>query len=143
MAIASEILQDLVSALRACGHFAVVTLGPSSDTAAPRAAVHYDGQDFFPADDQPAGRYVRLRARVIIHTRCSHPAEQAGRELDLAGLAGEALLADPYRGGRCRDLPIGRATEVGQAEPAGTVARPEMETLFAVRCHFEIPGGET
>ena len=139
MTAASEIIRDLVSALRASGHFAVVTLGGSADTAAPRAAVHYEGQDFFPADDHPANRYARLRCRVTLHTRSSQAAEQTHRELDLSAAAAEALLADPYRGGRCCDLPIGKATEIGRAEP-GTASRPEVETSFPVRCHFEIAG---
>jgi hypothetical protein len=135
--VAGEILQDLVAALRVCGHFAVVTLGDSADTAAPRAAVHHEGQDFFPADDRPSGRYVRLSCRVVLHTRCADAGEQARRELDLAALAAEAILADPYRGGRCADLPIGKATEVGRVEPSGAARRPEVETAFAVRCHYE------
>lgn len=142
MSVGSEILGDLVSALRACGQFAVVTLGDSADTAAPRAAVHHEGQDFFPADDRPAGRYLRLRCRVVIHTRCANAAEQAQRELDLAAAAADALLADPYRGGRCADLPIGKATEVGRVEPSGTARRPEVETAFAVRCHYELTGSQ-
>ncbi|MCJ7545025.1 MAG: hypothetical protein MUP47_10790 [Phycisphaerae bacterium] len=142
MSAGSEILQDLVSALRACEQFAVVTLGDSADTAVPRAAVHHQGQDFFPADDRPDGRHVRLRCRVVIHTRCAQAAEQAQRELDLAAAAAEALLADPYRGGRCVDLPIGKATEVGQVEPSGTSHRPEVETTFTVRCHYELTGSQ-
>ncbi len=142
MSVAGEILQDLVLALRACGQFAVVTLGDSGDTAAPRAAVQYEGQDVFPADDRPTGRYVRLRCRVVIHTRCSHAAEQAQRELDLAAVAAEALLADPYRGGRCTDLPIGKATEVGRVEPSGPARRPEGEIPFTVCCHYELTEGE-
>lgn len=141
MTVANQILQDLVSVLRACGHFATVTLGTVGDTAAPRAAVHYEGQDFFSADDRPAARYVRLRCRVTIHTRCSHAGEQAARELDLSAAACEALLVDPYRGNLCRDLPIGKATEIGRIESAPT-NRPEVETSFAVRCHFEIPESE-
>jgi hypothetical protein len=75
--VAGEILADLVAALRVCGQFAVVTLGDSADTAVPRAAVHHEGQDFFPPDDRPSGRYVRLRCRVVLHTRCANAAEQA------------------------------------------------------------------
>jgi hypothetical protein len=141
VAVANEIIQNLVESLRACGHFAAVTLGGGGDTIVPRAAVHYEGQDFFPADDRPAARYVRLRCRVVIHTRCSHAGEQAARELDLSAIACEALLADPYRSGRCRDLPIGKATEIGRVD-VGSTSRPEVETSFAVRCHFELPEGE-
>jgi hypothetical protein len=48
-----------------------------------------------------------------------------------------ALLEDPFRGERCQDLPIGRATELGRSELVRGLKRPEVEMAFVVRCHFE------
>jgi len=139
VSVAAEILQDIVSALRSQGGLALVTLGAApSATAVPRATVIYEGQDFFPADDSDSGQQARLRCRVTLHARCDEPAQQLTRALDLAAAASEAILADPFRGGRCCDLPIGRATEVGRAEPTDSVKNPDIEVSSAVRCHFEL-----
>jgi hypothetical protein len=137
--VAAEIIQDIVSALRSGVGLALVTLGPApSATAVPRAAVIYEGEDSFPADDSPDCRHARLACRVIIHARCDQPAQQATRAMELCTAAREAILADLYRGGRCRDLPIGRATEVGRAKHVGGVKGPEVEAVLAVCCHFQV-----
>jgi hypothetical protein len=140
---ASEILQDLASALSGSGRFSMVTVGPSPQaTAVPRAAVMFEGLDFSPADDQPSASYVRLRARVVVHTRAEGPSQAASCGTDISAAAANALLEDPWRGGRCQNLPTGRATEVGRLEtspPRGN----EVELALALRCHFVSQEGET
>ena len=69
-------------------------------------------------------------------------AEGVCRAIELSALASEAVLDDPYRGQRCCDLPIGRATEIGHSELVSGLKRPEVEITVAVRCHFEVQEGE-
>ncbi len=140
---ASEILKHLAQTLRNTGAFAQVTLGGNeSTTMVPRVRVICEAQDEFAADDTPGSRWVRLRVRVAVRTRSSDAAEAATRVLDLCNDAAESLLVDPYRGQRCRDLPIGPATEISRCTISIDVRRPEAEASFAVNCHFEIEEGE-
>jgi len=134
-----DILQDMVAALRTAGGFALVTLGPAgTSTAVPRAAVLYEGTEEFPSDDRPAARWLRIRAAVSVHTRSDDPAEGCARASELCQAASEALMADPYRNGKCSDLPVGRATELGHWQLDESLKRPEVEISFAVRCHLEM-----
>jgi hypothetical protein len=138
---ATEILYDLVSSLRASELFALVTLGGcGSSGGVPRAAVLLEGQDFFQADDCPATLWVRLRVRIAIHLRSDDSAESIDRAGQLCASSVQALLSDPYRGQRCKDLPMGRATEIGRTELVPGLKRPEAEVTLTVRCHFEIQG---
>lgn len=140
---ASAILEDLVTALRSTGAFAAVALGENeSNTAVPRANVLYEGYEEFPPDDTTSGRWTRLRARVQVRTRSSDGSEAILRVNSLCASVSAALLNDPYRGGRCRDLPIGQATELGRADLTNRLKRPEQEMTFDIRCHY-VTGGET
>ena len=149
----TEILNDIVSALRNCGSFAAVALGGSrGESTVPRAAVLLEKRETIEPDDDQAVRWNRLQARVVIRTRSESPAEATGRIADLAAQATAAILADPYRSGRCHDLPIGRATEVRLAEAARderypqrktslAVNSPEAELVLTVRCHYQPTDG--
>ncbi|MFA6133385.1 MAG: hypothetical protein WC869_05135 [Phycisphaerae bacterium] len=133
-----EILGDIVSALRSSGQFSLVTLGPAREaTTIPRAAVCLEGLDFFPADDERTAQWARLRVRVVLHTRSQSPTRSNEREIEICQAAATAILADPYRGGRCADLPIGRSSEAGRFDPApATPKGNEVEASFTLRCHF-------
>ncbi|MHC4981546.1 MAG: hypothetical protein ACYTF6_00045 [Planctomycetota bacterium] len=134
----TAILQDIVSTLVDSGLFAEVSLGNSEgSTAVPRAHVTYEGHEVFFSDDNAGNLWVRLRARVLIRTRSDNLATRLARTADLGTSAGDALMADPYRGQRCRDLPIGGATELGRSELTHGIRRPQVEMALAVRCHFE------
>lgn len=136
---AADILDDILAALRATNAFRLLTLGdsaPSSDV--PRAWVCYLGQEFYPADDDATARWARLRASVNIRVRSTDVLQAITRANELANAATEALLDDPFRGGHCRHLPIGQATEVScSGIPAG-IRRPELEISLDVRCHFQL-----
>jgi hypothetical protein len=133
---AGEILLDIRDTLRSAGLFSSVTVGADADGAgAPRAEVVFTGLDESPADDAPLGRQVTLRARVVIHAKLGPPGGVLDRLLDLAGQAGAALLSDRFRGTRCRDLPIGRGTEIGHVSPEPSVRTPQA-VGFDVRCHY-------
>lgn len=139
MSATGTVLQDLLQALRSTGAFALVSLaGAGPSTVVPRAVLAFDGEEVFPSDDGAANRWVRLRARLTVHVRCDDPGKALLRAADLCEQAAEALLADPRRAGHCRDLPVGRATEIGRSEMSFTTQRPEAEMAFAVRCHYEI-----
>lgn len=145
----TDILNDLVSALRTGGAFAVVELGGRrSESAVPRAAVLLERIESFPSEPWPTARWVRVETRVLLHARGDSPAEGLVRVSDLAAAATSALLADPSRGGRCQDLPIGRATEVQIVRHARDeryperatsldVRHPQRELCLTVRCHYE------
>ena len=134
---ATDILQDLASALRATGQFAQVTIGQGgSSSAVPRADVLFEGTEDFPADDHPDQRWVRLRSRIAIRTRNQDTAAGIARANDLCVSAAAALMVDPHRGGSCQVLPIGRATEVGRCDLAASLRRPEIEMSFGVRNHY-------
>lgn len=139
---AGEILQDIVETIRGSGEFAMVTLGQAAAaTSVPRAEVICEGQDFSPADDSPSGQFARLRIRVTVHTRVDSPAKAVTRGLELCQTTAEALLADPYRNERCRDLPIGKATEIGRFETVSG-SSGVVEMAFTVRCHFSSQEGQ-
>ena len=136
---ATQILQNLLSTLRTADLFAHVAIGKtSSETSVPRANIIYEGDDVFESDDTASTRWARLRASVEIHTRCDDSAESATRLADLAAATRETLIADPYRGQLCIDLPIGRATEVTAYRTLGNLKRPEAECTLNLRCHFEL-----
>lgn len=146
----TDILNDLTAALRASGALMRVELaGRRSDTAIPRASVLFERRESFPSEPWPTSRWIRLQVRVLLHTRSESPSEGQMRLSDLAAAACDALLADPYRGGRCGDLPIGRATEVQLVRHAKderyperatslSVRSPERELCLTVRCHYEL-----
>lgn len=135
----SLILQDIVSALRSSGEFQLVTLGRVDDeTRIPRAHVLCEGQDVFQSDDTPASQWARLRVRIVVRTRSASDGDGLSRAHDLCESARESLLSDVFRNQQCRDLPIGRATEIGSTEVVGGMKQPVAEMAFDVRCHFEI-----
>lgn len=134
----ADILNDVVSTLRGTGQFAQVTLGKSDTASAiPRVCITHEGEESFRPDDASSSQWVRLRACITVHTRSDNTHEATLRAVDLSGAAAQSLLVDPYRGQRCQDLPIGRATEIGRCELSRTVRRPEVEAAFYVCCHFE------
>lgn len=139
-----SILSDLAAAIRQQVALAEATVGacPTS-TATPRASVESDGLTWTAADDAPGVQWGRLRVRITI--RSSHPQRDPLRnELeDLTQQARQAVLADPFRGGLCRHLPIGRATEWMQVDPPSGPRHPNAEVAIALRCHFEWPEGQT
>jgi hypothetical protein len=132
------VLDSILQALRSSGAFALVVAGePADEASVPRAHVVQQGQDSFPPDDAPGGRWLRLRYRVQVRTRAGSAPEGAARASELAESAVAALLADPHRGGLCADLPVGRATEIGRLEPLAQLRRPEAGAAFDLRCHRE------
>jgi len=152
-ATVTAILNDIVSTLRSSGHFAAVCLGEGgSESAVPRAAVVYEGQESVPGStassppsggDMPQGQWLRVRARVVIRTRSQDAASGVRRVLELAELAATAIMADPSRGGNCRDLPMGPATEIESRQLNESIRRPDVEASIAIRCHLDtaaIPG---
>ena len=135
---AAEILETFVETLRASGKFRLVMLGDApSNSDVPRASILYEGQESFQPDDHATTRWVRLRASISIRTRSTDTAEATTRVNELCEDAMATLLEDPFRGERCQDLPIGRATELGRSELVRGLKRPEVEMTFVVRCHFE------
>ncbi len=137
----NDILADIRQAIADTQAFAAVTLGADKDSAHwPRAEVMLTSTEAVPADDDPESHWFTLRANVFIHVRATHEGSAISRALDLAQTAQESLLADPYRGQRCRDLPIGRATEIGQTRPEPGFKSPYLAVAFDVRCRFESDG---
>jgi len=134
----AEILDDLVDALRATGKFSLVTLGEAgSATNVPRCSVIYESTESFLPDDSATARWGRLRATVSIRTRSVDVVQGVKRAAELSEQAMDSLLVDPFRGGRCRDLPVGRATEIARCRLSRGLKRPEIEMTFDIRCHFE------
>ena len=139
---ASQILEDPTESLRSTNVFRRVTLGEApAATETPRADVICDGQEAFQPDDSAAGRWMRLRASIVIHMRSSDSREAIERFDELCRTAVDAIVTDPYRNQLCGDLPIGRATEVGRIEPVRGLKRPHLEATISVRCHFELTEG--
>lgn len=135
---ATQIMNDLVAALRTGGQFTLVTLGQAqSATEIPRANVQSEGIEQTPPDDSAGTLWNRLVCRLTIHARCDEPAGTESRLAELAQGAAGAIMSDPSRGGLCADLPIGRATEVGRWSHRPGVKRPEAEIEATIRCHYE------
>ncbi len=139
----NDILQDILSALRASDHFAEVTMGPpASSTVVPRAWVVFRAVDVFCPDDEASGSWGRLRGQIVVRTRNDRTAEGIIRAEELCHLAVEALLGDVYRGGLCCDLPVGQATGAHRRELNASVPHPEAQMSCDFSCHFEMQGGE-
>ena len=135
----TEILEALVDVLRSSGDFRLVDLGASPQAdAVPRCSVIYEGQELFQPDDAAATQWGRLRLSLVIHTRSEDVSQAVCRVDELCDQAAASILADPFQGGLCLDLPIGRATEVGRRQLARNLKRPEVEISLDVRCHFEV-----
>ena len=138
----TEILEDLVTVLRATGKFRLVTLGHDPTASdVPRASVVYEGQESIQPDDSSTSRLVRIRAGISVHTRSAEPSEALRRINELCDEVISAILEDRFRGGRCEDLPPGRATELGRIEQLRGLKRPEIEVVLSVRCHLEVEEG--
>jgi len=136
-----EILTDILDALRDTKAFAAVTLGPDSDAARwPRAEVLLVRVERAQPDDSPQGAWWAIRAEVRICVRSTEETSALERALELAETAQAAVLTDRFRGQRCQDLPIGRATELGPADVEPAVKAPYLMVAFEVRCHFEAEG---
>lgn len=134
----TAICRDAAAALAASGLFAETHVGlDAASNAVPRASVAVEGREVFLSDDRPNGLWVRLRLRVFVRDRADNVGDGVARTADLCAAAGAALLADPKRGGLCRDLPVGRATELGATDKVTGVRRPAVEASLAVRCHYE------
>lgn len=134
---AGDILVDLRDVLRASGLFAEVSIGLAPDSARfPRAELHLSAVKETTPDDNPAARWLTLRTRLAITVRGAG-AEHL-RAWELAELAQAALLADRFRSQRCRDLPTGRATELGVAELSPHAKPPLAEVSFEIRCNVEL-----
>ena len=137
--VAIGIIEDIVEVLRATDKFRLVTVGDAgSETDIPRASVIYEGQESFLSDDSSSVRWVRLCISVNIHTRSLETTEAVTRVDELCKDAINALEQDPYRGQRCWDLPIGRATEVSRNQLVRGIKRPEAEMTLEIRCHLEV-----
>jgi len=137
---ASNILNHLVATLRTLDVFAEVSLAApdATRTPTPRADVTFEGLERLALDDAPEQAW-RLAAVVRITVRDERNDDALRRAIDLAGLVTDALLTDRFRGGRCQDLPRGRATVVTETKPA-TSRRPETEVRLLVNCHYtEVP----
>jgi len=134
----AAILTDLCETVRATGAFAAVTIGPDADSARwPRAEILFESLRRIPAEDRADAFWCALTARVRISLRLASGSADPQRALDLAETVGQALLVDRFRGQRCRDLPIGRATELGPTQLKTDLKQPYLAASFEVRCHFE------
>lgn len=132
-----DIAQDLIAAIRSAGEFSTVGLGGPVDGAAlPSAWVRVDGVESFPADDQAGGTWQRVRLSVRVLTRADVASRAQARLAELIGTVTDAILTDPHRGGRCEDLPIGLATEIGTAQPDRLLTGADVAAELTVRCHF-------
>ena len=129
-----EIVHDLRDALDAAGLFAAVATGDTASTAVPRAVVRLARIERFRPDDEPDGVWLRVIVRIEIHTRELSPSQAQARSAELLSATAEAILADPTRGRRCRDLPIGPATEIDKLRPTDA-KRPAAAAELTVRCH--------
>ena len=138
-AAATTILNDIVLTLKAMGCFAHVGLGRAgSESDVPRAHVEIDSLEHFRPDDSAGTYWVRLGARISLHTRSNDPAEAVRRMANLCAQVCEALLEDAYRGGFCQDLPIGEATQIVRRDASAAVRRPEVEGSVLVYCHYAV-----
>jgi len=133
----AAILDNVVTVLRQSGRFNVVTLGqrPASNIV-PRAYIVFEGLDCLTTDDSCQLLARRLRCRLCIHTRLADPSQRTARLTELCQAAVEALLADQFRGGLCRHLPGGAASELDHIQPVEHVRSPEAEATISLRCHF-------
>lgn len=135
---AGQILEYLRDQLRGLDGLAAVTIGAdASSSQYPRAELVLTHLDERPADDRPAGRWFSLRAEMRVLARGQSPQEGLDRCLELAGAAQELLLADPFCGGLCQDLPTGRAMSFGAIRPLGEYRPPISAVGVEVRCNFE------
>ena len=150
----SNILNNLVEVLRDTGVFATVQLGgDESNSAVPRAVVIHENIETIVSDSDFHLRYHRFNARILIRVHSAMPAEATTRLADLATIATDAIMADPYRNTNAQDLPIGKATEIFQTrtpkdqryperKTSVKPRRPEYEIVLAVRCHYSATDAE-
>ncbi len=139
---AGEILADIRDTLRAIGSFASVTTGPDRDAARwPRAEVQLVSIEQSPADDRAGRLWTCLRARLCLHVSAPEQGSALERAMELTDAAQQALRVDRFRNQRCRDLPVGLATELGPARVEPNVKSPYLAMSFEIRCHFESEGG--
>ena len=132
------ILTNIRQTLRGTGAFAAVTVGPDTDSACwPRAEVGPISVDHARADDTPNDQWCALKTEVRLHVRSTGQGEALSRALELAESTQEAILTDRFRGQQCRDLPIGKATELGPIRLDPAVRAPYVCAAFEVLCHFE------
>lgn len=138
---AGEILTDIRDTISGTGAFAEVTLGSHKDSVSwPRAEVLWASLDQAQADDTPGSHWLTLEAKVCVYVHSTGERKALDRALDLAQTAQEALLADRFRGQRCRDLPVGKATELGLTKVERGTRSPYLSLVFEVACHFESEG---
>ena len=131
-------MANIGETLRGTGAFAAVTVGPDTDSACwPRAELVLLSVDHASADDTPNGQWCALKAEVRLHVRSTGHGQALSRVLQLAELAQEVILTDRFRGQQCRDLPIGKATELGLIRLKPEIRAPYVCATFEVRCHFE------
>lgn len=136
-----EILADICEVLHGTGLFAGVTLGPDRDAARwPRAEVMFLSVDQVLADDSHGGHWFTLKARAHVYARSAEEGSTLQRALELANAAQSALLIDRFRNQRCRDLPVGSATDLGPVRVDPPLRPPHVALAFEIRCHFESEG---
>lgn len=134
-----SIVENILAVLKDAGLFAAVTAGPDdAHVGLPRASLCLRGHGSRPADD---GRthWHRLRVQLLIRTAGATAKEALDRAMELHQQVRTALEADVFRGGLACHLPWGRATQIGSAEPAGTIKPPGCGLQCEVTCHYETP----
>ena len=135
-----QILDHVTQTLRAAGIFAEVRQGDEAldGAAATRAGVTLESVAALPAGhDYTAPTANRVTIAVTIHARHDKIDQAILRAGDLAAAATSALLADPYRGGLCHDLPAGRATVVLDTRPGDKAPSGQAQVRMVVQCHFQ------
>lgn len=136
--IVNDILADLRDALRSVEALAAVTLGEDVlASQSPRAAIALVGLEDQRADDDLDRTWRTLTARVRVTAVATESVARLGRAVQLSSQARAAVMADPTRGGRCCELPIGPATQLGPAKVDESVPAPALCIHFDVFCRFE------
>jgi hypothetical protein len=131
---AAAILENLQQSLDASNAFECVSIGPGMSNRFPRAELAFKGVDPIDRDDSAALR--RLRVGLTIYAHCPGM-EAIGEVLGLAETARRSLSADPFRGGLCRHVSGGAATELGPVLLEAPCRPPLVALTTEIRCHFE------
>ncbi len=131
---AGAILDDLRNTLDATGAFASVSIGAGMSNRFPRAELAFKAVEPVDKDESPDLR--RLRVGLTIYAHCAS-LEAIGLVLSLGETARLTLAQDVFRGGLCRHLSSGAATEFGPLLLDGPCRPPLVALTTEIRCHFE------
>ncbi len=136
--VTQQIVEDIRHSLGDVG-FGEVAIGHSAGPLRlPRAELSPAGLERTPAGDCAGQDWYALHVTLTVIVSNAAVGSAIYQAITLARAAGAKLCQQPFRGGLCRHLPSGPATQTGPARLSPDVNSPYVAVRMDVTCRFAL-----